>query len=300
MSVKKRKFLPVTAAALVLLLSAALCAIAQSGRPARRTSGKTTSSTKTTTAPAKQSANTSTRAEPTPEAAAPAIKRNTREAENSAAQADAPASKAALKDTSKEKATASAEADGVRYVYEFNQPESSITHIRIEHDARGAGRISFERKTYAEPVEDPFQLSPKALERINALWEALHFLDTDASYQAVKQFPHMGTTRLQMARGGRERSADFNWTDDANASALAREYRRAADQAMLVFEIDVALENQPLELPKLLTHFEKYLERDAFSDPLQLVPLLRSLQTDERVPLIARNHAGRLLKKLEK
>ncbi|HEY0078483.1 MAG TPA: hypothetical protein VGB73_07535 [Pyrinomonadaceae bacterium] len=270
--------------------------MAQSGRPARRTSGKTASTTKTTAAPAKQSANTSTRAEPTPADAAPAIKRNAREAENSAAQADVLGSKEA----SKEKATTEAEANGVRYVYEFNQPESSITHIRIEHDARGAGRISFERKTYAEPVEDPFQLSPKALERINALWEALHFLDTDASYQAVKQFPHMGTTRLQMARGGRERSADFNWTDDANASALAREYRRAADQAMLVFEIDVALENQPLELPKLLTHFEKYLERDALSDPLQLVPLLRSLQTDERVPLIARNHAGRLLKKLEK
>ncbi len=277
--------------------------MAQSGKTARRTSGKTASSNKTTTAPAptKQSANTSTRAAPTPEAHAPAVKRNTREAENSNAQTDAPAAKDASKDASKEKPTAtSAEAEVVRYVYEFNQPESSITHIRIEHDAKGAGRISFERKTYAEPVEDPFQLSPKALERIKGLWEALHFLETDVSYQAVRQFPHMGTTRLQMARGERQRSADFNWTDDPNASALAREYRRAADQAMLVFEIDVALENQPLEMPKLLTHFERYLERDALSDPLQLVPLLRSLQTDERVPLIARNHAGRLLKKLEK
>ena len=32
----------------------------------------------------------------------------------------------------------------------------------------------------------------------------------------------------------------------------------------------------------------------------QLIPLIRDLSTDERLPLMARNHAGRILKKLEK
>ena len=35
------------------------------------------------------------------------------------------------------------------------------------------------------------------------------------------------------------------------------------------------------------------------SDPQQLIPLLKDLSTDERVPLITRNTAGKILKKVE-
>jgi len=42
------------------------------------------------------------------------------------------------------------------------------------------------------------------------------------------------------------------------------------------------------------------LNRNEVSDPAQLVPLLSDLANDERIPLIARNQAARLLKKLKK
>jgi len=42
------------------------------------------------------------------------------------------------------------------------------------------------------------------------------------------------------------------------------------------------------------------LTRGDLSDPRQLVPLLKELRTDEHIPLIARNHADRILKKIEK
>jgi hypothetical protein len=45
---------------------------------------------------------------------------------------------------------------------------------------------------------------------------------------------------------------------------------------------------------------ETLLTRAGLSDPYQLVPLLTELKTDERIPLIARNHADRILKKIEK
>jgi hypothetical protein len=45
---------------------------------------------------------------------------------------------------------------------------------------------------------------------------------------------------------------------------------------------------------------EMLLVRDGLSDPYQLVPLLKELRTDEHIPLIARNHADRILKKIEK
>jgi hypothetical protein len=201
--------------------------------------------------------------------------------------------------TTKE-AAPGATSDDTRYIYEFSQPDFYVSRIRIEHDADGRGRISFLRKGNDDPFEDSLELSQAAVERIRAQWEALRFLDSNANYQSAKQFPHLGTIHLEMKRGGRTRTAEFNWTDDANAKALASEYWRAADQAILVFDISVSRENMPLEAPKLMDRLDQLFTRNGLSDPKQLIPLLRELSTDERIPLIARNHAGRLLKKIEK
>jgi hypothetical protein len=45
---------------------------------------------------------------------------------------------------------------------------------------------------------------------------------------------------------------------------------------------------------------ELMLKRNGLSDPRQLLKLLQDLSTDEHVPLIARNHALRLIKQIEK
>ncbi len=192
------------------------------------------------------------------------------------------------------------ESGTTRFVYEFRQPEFIVSFIRIEHDAGGRGQISFARRGDAEPLVEPLELSPAALERIAAAWNALGFLDSELNYQAARQYPHLGTMRLGMTQGKRERTVEFNWSDDPHASALANEYRRAADQSMFVFEINLARDLQPLEAPKLLNRLESLISRDALSDSRQLIALLRNISTDERFPLIARNQAGRILKKLEK
>lgn len=196
--------------------------------------------------------------------------------------------------------TATTANEAARYSYEFEQPEFVVSRVEIEHDGAGRGDVKFVRKGDAEPITEPLEISVTALQRITGLWDALRFLDVETNYQSDKQFPHLGTSRLRMARGGRERAAEFNWTGDRDASALVNEYRRVTDQAMFVFEINLAREIQPLESPKLISRLDVLLERKALSDPKQLLPLLRDLTTDERLPLIARNHAGRLLKKIEK
>jgi hypothetical protein len=190
--------------------------------------------------------------------------------------------------------------DDARYAYEFKQPQFYISHIVIEHDAAGRGTVSFERKGLDEPIVEPLALSPEAKGRILALWEALRFLDSETNYQADKQFPHLGTMFLRMTRGERTRTAEFNWTHDVSASALAAEYRRAADQAIFIFDIELARRHEPLNAPKLMDQLETLLRRNGLSDPQQLIPLLHEVQMDERLPLIARNHAERILKKLEK
>lgn len=212
------------------------------------------------------------------------------------------------KQNTREKAAASPETpstrnattNDTRYFYEFTQPDFLVSRINIEHDADGRGRISFVRRGFDDPFVETLELSQTAAARIKALWDALRFLDSNADYQAAKQFPHLGTIKLGVKQGLRNRSVEFNWTDDPNAKALAAEYWRAADQAILVFDIAVSRENLPLEAPKLMDKLDLLLARNGLSDPKQLIPLLRELSTDERVPLIARNHASRLLKKIEK
>jgi hypothetical protein len=215
-----------------------------------------------------------------------AVKQNTREVEATKGKAIAPQT--------------NAPAEDVSYAYEFEKSDFLIRRIIIKHDGEGRGEISFERQGDIEPIVEPLNLSVTARGRILALWNNLRFLDSTVSYQADRQFPQLGTMRLRMTRGTRGRVVEFNWTNDADARSLADEYRRAANQAILIFDISVARQNQPLDSPKLLDRLDTYLKRGDLSDPQQLIPLLREMNTDERFPLMARNHAARILKKLEK
>jgi hypothetical protein len=191
------------------------------------------------------------------------------------------------------------EPDPTRYSYEFKQPKFVVSHIRIEHDALGRGKIMFERKGGEQPIVEPIELSKSALRRILGLWTELRFLDSKEEYQASRDFSHLGTYVLGMDDSKRRRSAEFNWSNNQSAWDLSQEYRRVADQAIFVFDITVARENQPLNAPSLMNQLESLYKRKGLSDPRQLVPLLKELRTDEHIPLIARNQADRLLKKIE-
>ena len=191
-------------------------------------------------------------------------------------------------------------SDGTRYTYEFKQPEFLIKHIVIEHDSNGRGKIKFVQRTDEMEVEEPLQLSMETVSRISALWRGLDFLNSTEEYQAERQYPHLGTMSLKMEKGTRQRAVEFNWTHNQQASSLINEYRRAGEQAILVFDLSVARESIPLNTPKLMERLEALLRRNGLSDPQQLVPMLKELSTDEHLPLITRNHALRLIKKIEK
>ena len=164
--------------------------------------------------------------------------------------------------------------DAVKYSYEFSQPKFYVKHIVLEHDANGRGTVTFERLNEDTPVTEPIELSAAALARISAAWQGLQFLDSNTDYQSSKQFPHLGTMRIGMERGERKRVAEFNWTNNPDAQALVNEYRKAADQAIWVFDIAIARENQPLNAPKLMEAMESMLKRNGLSDPRQLLKLL--------------------------
>ncbi len=115
-----------------------------------------------------------------------------------------------------------------------------------------------------------------------------------------KDYSHLGVATFRLKKAAKQRTATFNYTVNKDAKNLGDEYRKLSNQFIWIFEITVARENQPLEAPKLLDALDALIRRNELSDPLQMVPLLNELANDERIPLIARNHAGKLVTKIGK
>lgn len=186
------------------------------------------------------------------------------------------------------------------YFYEFSRPGFPVSHIWIEHDDKGRGTIKFKKGIYDEELVDPIQVSPAALGRINAVLKALDFINSTDDYQYVKDYSHLGNITVRIKKDGRERTAKFNWTENKDAKQLADEYRRISNQYVWMSDINIDRENQPLDAPQQMDAFDSMLRRDEISDPQQMIPFLKELSNDERIPLIARNHATRLVAQIEK
>lgn len=190
--------------------------------------------------------------------------------------------------------------DAPNYFYEFSQPAFTVSKISIEHDENGKGKISFMKSISDEVISDPVQVSPAALERINNALTALDFMNSTESYQYEKDYSHLGNMTFKIVKNGKTREAKFNYTTNENAKMLADEYRKIGNQYIWMFDINLSRENQPLESPKLMDVIDNYIKRNEISDASQLIPFLKEIGDDERIPLIARNHATRLIKQIEK
>ena len=186
------------------------------------------------------------------------------------------------------------------YFYEFSRPGFTYSRVLVEHDEDGKGKVSFQKSEFDELITDPVQLSPVTLGKIKEALSALNFLDSTETYQTARDYAHMGDTRITVKKAGRERTVKNNWTENKHAKALMDEYRRIANEYTWRFEVLSARENQPLLTPGMMATMESYLRRDEISDPPNLLQFLTQLSNDERLPLIARNHASRLIKEIEK
>lgn len=238
-----------------------------------------------------------------PQAAAAPTPANT----NSEAEIAAPAGKKNQRETSAPtenlKTNNQAQKAGAKmpFVYEFSQPDFVVKRVVIEHDADGRGSITFEKRSLGEPITDPIQIAPVALERIKKLWSELDFLNSTETYQSIKyDYPHLGQMKLRMEDGGKNREVQLNWTENKTAESLTKEYKRLTEYYIWLFDINLARENRPLEAPKLMERLESLIKRGELYDVAALLPVLREAKDDERIPLIARNHAERIIKLIEK
>lgn len=186
------------------------------------------------------------------------------------------------------------------YIYTFDRPGFIYSNIKIEHDDTGKGRIWFKKDNFDEPFDDPVELSAPTVEKLKGAFTALNFIDSTEDYQYGKDFSNMGNVTITVNRTGKTRTAKYNWTENKHAKTLMDTYRAIANEYTWKFEFALARENQPLLTPGLIDALAGYLARNEIADPPHLLPFLTALSSDERLPLMARNHVRKIIERIEK
>lgn len=210
---------------------------------------------------------------PVQETAKEPAKKNERPAEESAPADDSETAKKANQTAKSNSRPNQEKQTAPVYFYKFSQPQFLVSKILIEHDENGKGKISFQKRDFGDFITDPIQLSPAALERVKTAFNNLNFLDSKETYQSPdKNYAHLGTMTFTVKKDGRERNAEFNWTENKDAKLLADEYRKIGQQFVWMFDINVARQNQTLETPSLMDALDSMIKRGEISDAVQMLP----------------------------
>ena len=186
------------------------------------------------------------------------------------------------------------------YFYEYSRPGFLVGKVWIEHDENGKGKITFQKQEFDEMITDPIELSAGTMDKLKAAFANLNFLNSTESYQYEKDYPHMGNIVITVKKDGKSRTAKYNWTVNKDAKQLMDTYRGIGQEYVWRFDINLAMEMQPLQTPGLMDEIVLYVNRNEIPDPPHLIPILTKLSNDERMPLMARNRAAKLIKEIEK
>lgn len=185
------------------------------------------------------------------------------------------------------------------YRYYFSNDRFVIPYQEVLIDGRGEAHYRFRKRDQDELTLD-FAVSKRVLGEIRQLLDQLAFLGSTESYQHKKDFSHLGTMTLTVKQGGREREVVFNYTDNPLLNSLIQIFRGLAVQENRIFEIGLTRSTDPISMPAQLRILESELKSRNVADPPRFNPLLTDLRGDESIPLIARNHADRLLQMIDR
>jgi len=186
------------------------------------------------------------------------------------------------------------------FSYKFEGPRFDLRVIEIDLNANGAGELRFTRGTSDEILDCKIKLLPATLARIRNLFEVSDFLALKADYQDKRDFSHMGWITLGAKQGARERKTRFNFTTNVHMNELKDIFLGIAWQEISLFDIENAERYQPLDVPKQLELLENDLKLTRIAEPARLLTALNEIAGDDSQPLIARNHAKRIIEAIKK
>ncbi len=192
-----------------------------------------------------------------------------------------------------------AESSTVRYRYLFENERFTTPVQEIEFDGSGKGKFRFKRKE-GDEIVNKLEVSGAVLSQVKSLFDELNFLESTEEYQHKKDFSHLGKMSITHARNGKERTVSFNYTDNQSMNRLREIFSNIAIQETRIFEMETVRSTDPISTPAQLRYLEGELRSKHIADPQRFVPFLQDIKLDESIPLIARNHAERILQTIKK
>ncbi|HKG23861.1 MAG TPA: hypothetical protein VKC34_18305 [Blastocatellia bacterium] len=199
--------------------------------------------------------------------------------------------------------SSAAEAPGLAessFSYKFENPRFIIPLLEVDVSADGSGQVRFKRGESDEIIDFNLKLTPATLARIRRLLESSRFFGSSEEYQSKKDFSYLGWMTISARQGERERTVRFNHTTNLEIKELADLFRAIATQGMHLFNIETSQQYQPLDLPGQLQALEDDLRLQRVAEPERMLAVLREIAGNDTAPLIARNHASRLVSAIEK
>jgi hypothetical protein len=197
------------------------------------------------------------------------------------------------------KGASSSDSD-LSFSYKFEGPRFYLKVIEIDLGSNGTGGLRFTRGESDEVLDCKVNLQPGTIARIRQLYELSDFLGTETSYQDKRDMSHLGWITIGAKRGERERKVRYNYTTNAHIKELQEIFLGIAWQEIALFDIDNAERYQPLDLPKQLEILENDLGLERIAEPTRVIAPLKEISVDESQPLIARNHAKRIIEAINK
>jgi hypothetical protein len=191
-------------------------------------------------------------------------------------------------------------AGEISFSYKFENPRFHLRVIEIDLTANGVGELRFVRGESDELLDCKVKLLPATIARIRSLIEVSDFLGSTAEYQDKTDMSHLGWVTFGAKQGSRERKVRFNHTINAQMRELGDIFRGIATQEISLFDIDNAQRYQPLDLPKQLEVLENDLRLEWIAEPERVLSVLNEIAGDDTQPLIARNHAKRIIDAIKK
>jgi hypothetical protein len=186
------------------------------------------------------------------------------------------------------------------FSYRFENPRFTISIIEVELASGGAGKLRFKRGEFDDLIDREFKVLPATLDRLRQLVAASGFMTSAEDYQSKKDFSHLGWMTITVKQAGRQRTVRFNYTTNNEISAVSDILRGISTQEIDQFDIELARQHEPLDVPRLLDGLENDLRLERMAEPERLLGFLGDLAGDDTLPLIARNQATRLIAGIRK
>jgi hypothetical protein len=189
---------------------------------------------------------------------------------------------------------------GMAFTYRFENTRFYIPVIDLQINADRGSKLSFKQGESDDTIDQAFTLAPETMDKLLDLITRSKFMESNEDYQSKKDFSHLGWITITATEGQRRRTIKFNYSQNKDVANLADIFRAIATQWIDIFHVKVAVEHQPLDLPAQLDALENDLQLERLAEPEQVARILRDISQDDTLPLIARNHADRIISAIHK